>query len=129
MKKLYSYNFITRILFLLLTPTLFRALNFCIYMHSIYWGTITMVVIIWSAAILISHCSDDWVVADLLYGYNSGYSSQRSLFQIKWKKPIIWARILTFVLLHNCIYLFLIRLDSGTIIGIKFEPWFFEYGF
>ena len=38
MKKLYTYNYISRIIFLLVTPTLFRALNFAFIWHSIYWG-------------------------------------------------------------------------------------------
>jgi polyferredoxin len=57
-------------------------------------------------------------------------SSQRSLFQIKWKKPIIWARILNICAFFTTAFIFFfIRLDSGTIIGIKFEPWFLNMDF
>jgi ferredoxin-type protein NapH len=131
MKKLYSFNFITRILFLLLTPTLFRALNFAFIWHSIYWGTITMAVIIWSIAILISplfgRLGCGWIC---FMGTISDLTSQHSLFRIKWKKPVIWIRIFNiFAFFTTAFIFFFIRLDSGTISGIKFEPWFLNMDF
>lgn len=131
MKKLYSYNLITRILFLLLTPTLFRVLNFAFIWHSIYWGTITMVVIIWSVAILISplfgRLGCGWIC---FIGTIQDITSQRSLFQIKWKKPIIWIRILNICAFFTTAFIFFFfRLDSGTISGIKLEPWFLNMDF
>ena len=131
MKKLYSYNFLTRILFLLLTPTLFRALNFAFIWHSIYWGTITMVVIIWGILILISplvgRLGCGWIC---FMGTIQDITGQRSLFHIKWKKPIIWTRILNICAFFTTAFIFFfIRLDSGTITGIRIDPWFLNMDF
>jgi hypothetical protein len=54
MAKLSIYNTISRILFLILTPVFFRVFNFAFIWHSIYWGVITFVVLIWLLFILIS---------------------------------------------------------------------------
>jgi ferredoxin-type protein NapH len=126
MKKLYSFNFLTRILFLLLTPTLFRALNFAFIWHSIYWGAITIVVIIWSVSILISplfgRLGCGWIC---FMGTIQDLTSQHSLFNIKWNKPNIWIRIFNICAFFTTAFIFFfIRLDSGTITGFKFEPWF-----
>ena len=131
MKKLYSYNFITKILFLLVTPTLFRALNFAFIWHSIYWGTITIAVIIWSVVILITplfgRLGCGWIC---FIGTIQDITSQHSLYQIKWKKPIIWTRILNISAFFTTAFVFFfIRLDSGTISGFKFEPWFLNMDF
>jgi polyferredoxin len=125
-KMLYSYNFITRILFLLLTPTLFRALNFAFIWHSIYWGTITMVVLIWGGVILISplfgRIGCGWIC---FMGTIQDFTSQRSLFNIKWKKPILWTRVLNIMAFFTTALIFcFIRLDAGKISGIRFDPWF-----
>ena len=47
MKKLFTYNLLARIVFLILTPIFFKALNFAFIWHSIYWGVVTWVVVIW----------------------------------------------------------------------------------
>lgn len=131
MKKLYSYNFLTRILFLLLTPTLFRALNFAFIWHSIYWGAITIVVIIWSVSILISplfgRLGCGWIC---FMGTIQDLTSQHSLFHIKWNRPNIWIRIFNICAFFSTAFIFFfMRLDSGTITGFKFDPWFLNMDF
>lgn len=131
MKKLYSYNFLTRILFLLLTPTLFRALNFAFIWHSIYWGAITIVVIIWSVSILISplfgRLGCGWIC---FMGTIQDLTSQHSLFHIKWNRPNIWIRIFNICAFFSTTFIFFfMRLDSGTITGFKFDPWFLNMDF
>jgi polyferredoxin len=57
-------------------------------------------------------------------------TSQRSLFHIKWGKTIIWTRILNICLFFTSAFIFFfIRLDSGTITGLKFEPLFLNMDF
>ncbi|NOU19524.1 MAG: 4Fe-4S binding protein [Bacteroidales bacterium] len=131
MKKLYSYNLITRIIFLLLTPTLFRALNFAFIWHSIYWGTITLVVIIWGVIILISplvgRIGCGWIC---FMGTIQDITSQRSIFHIKWKKSIVWIRILNICAFFTTAFIFFfVRLDFGTITGFKFDLWFLDMDF
>ena len=130
MKKLYSYNFLTRIFFLLLTPTLFRALNFAFIWHSIYWRAITIVVIIWSVSILISplfgRLGCGWIC---FMGTIQDFTSQHSLFHIKWNRPDIWIRIFNICAFSTTFIFYCIRLDSGTITGFKFDPWFLNMDF
>jgi polyferredoxin len=90
-----------------------------------------MVVIIWSVAILISplfgRLGCGWIC---FIGTIQDITSQRSLFQIKWKKPIIWIRILNICAFFTTAFIFFFfRLDSGTISGIKLEPWFLNMDF
>ncbi|HVN58297.1 MAG TPA: 4Fe-4S binding protein [Bacteroidales bacterium] len=131
MKKLFTFNLITRILFLLLTPTLFRALNFAFIWHSIYWGTITIVVITWGVIILISpllgRLGCGWIC---FMGTIQDITGQRSLFRIGWKKPLLWIRILNIcAFFTTALIFFFIRLDSGKITGIRFDPWFLNMDF
>jgi polyferredoxin len=90
-----------------------------------------VVVIIWSIVILISpllgRLGCGWIC---FMGTIQDITSQRSLFQIKWKKPIIWTRILNICAFFTTAFIFFfIRLDSGMISGIKFEPWFLNMDF
>jgi ferredoxin-type protein NapH len=131
LKKIYPYNFITRILFLLITPIFFRALNFAFIWHSIYWGAITFVVIIWGTMILISplfgRVGCGWIC---FMGTIQDFASQRSLFHINWKKPVLWARILMISgFFITAFIFFFIRMDSGKISGIQFNPWFLNMDF
>lgn len=131
MNSLYSFSFISRIIFLLLTPIAFRALNFAFIWHSIYWGTITIVVLIWGILILVTplfgRIGCGWIC---FMGTIQDLASRHSLFYIKWRKPILWTRILFLCAFFTTSFIFLFtRLDSGKISGIKFEPWFLNMDF
>lgn len=125
-KNIYFYNYLSRILFLILTPTIFRALNFAFIWHSIYWGVITFVVLIWVFFIIITplvgRIGCGWVC---FMGTIQDYSSEVALFKIKWKKPILWLRILVLIsFFSTSIIFFLINLNSGRIEGLSFNPSF-----
>ncbi len=98
MKSLYSFNFISRLIFLLLTPVLFQLVGIGFIWHSIYWGVITAVVIIWGIFILISplfgRIGCGWFC---FMGTASDFASQHSIIKMKWKKPKIWVRFLIIV--------------------------------
>lgn len=131
MKGLYSYNFIVRILFLLLTPTIFRALNFAFIWHSIYWGVITTVVIIWGLVILLSPLLGRFGCGWICFiGTIQDFTGQRSLFHVKWNKPVAWIRFLNVSgFFISAFVFFFIRLDSGTITGFRIDPWFLTMDF
>jgi ferredoxin-type protein NapH len=131
MKKLYSWNFLTRILFLLLTPTVFRALNFAFIWHSVYWGVITIVVLIWGFLILVSplfgRIGCGWIC---FMGTIQDLTNQHSIFTIKWNKPILWTRIFNICAFFTTAFIFFfVRLDSGSITGFRFEPFFLNMDF
>ncbi|RPH34451.1 MAG: 4Fe-4S binding protein [Bacteroidales bacterium] len=131
MKKLYTYNFISRILFLLLVPTIFRALGFAFIWHSIFFGAITIVVIIWGTIILISpllgRVGCGWIC---FMGTIQDLTSTVSLFKIKWNKPKRWIRVLNILIFFTTAFIFLfIRFDKGLVKGIEFAPWFLDMDF
>jgi len=118
------YNTLTRLFFLLLTPAFFRVFGFAFIWHSIYWGVITFVVLIWILFIAISplfgRIGCGWfcfmgTLPDLTFGY--------SLIKIKRKKPIFWLRfILPIGFFASSFTFFFIRLNNGSIEELKFIP-------
>lgn len=131
MKKLYQFNYLSRILFLLLTPTIFRALNFAFIWHSIYWGVVTFVVLIWGLFILISpllgRVGCGWFC---FMGTIQDYASEVSLIPIKWKKPVLWLRIAWLIAFFSTATIFFfINLNNAKITGITFNPSFLNMDF
>lgn len=128
MKNISFWNTVSRILFLLLTPAFFRWFNFGFIWHSIYWGVLSMVVLIWMVFILFSplvgRIGCGWfcfvgTTQDLAFGY--------SVFKQKKRKPLIWLRlIMPLAFLASSITFFLLRKNGGEIDGFRFEPGFFS---
>jgi len=131
MKRLYFYNYLSRILFLILTPTIFRALNFAFIWHSIYWGAITFVVLIWGFLILISpilgRVGCGWVC---FMGTIQDFTSEVSLIRLKWTKPKLWLRIIWLLAFFTTASIFfLINLNNAKISGITYNPSFLHMDF
>jgi ferredoxin-type protein NapH len=128
MKKIFSFNFISRILFLLLTPVFFQLFAIGFIWHSIYWGVITSVVIIWSVFILISplfgRIGCGWFC---FMGATMDLSGQHSIFKMKWKKPKIWIRFLILVpFFATAVLFYFINKDRGISHGFSFKPLFLK---
>jgi ferredoxin-type protein NapH len=131
MKRLFTYNLISRVIFLLLTPTAFQALNIGFIWHSIYFGAITFVVLMWAAFILLSpligRVGCGWVC---FMGTIQDFASTASVIKIKWNKPKMWIRIFNILIFFTTALVFLfIRFDKGLVEGIKFSPWFLDMDF
>lgn len=126
-KNLSFYNTISRILFLILTPVLFRVFAFGFIWHSIYWGVISFVVLIWMFFVLISpllgRIGCGWfcfmgTIQDLHFG--------NSIFKINQKKPILWLRFLAPIgFLTSSIIFLILNLNNGNVENIRFIPNFF----
>ena len=124
MKSLYSFNFISRLIFLLLTPVFFQAINFGFIWHSFYWGTITFVVMIWAFFILISplvgRVGCGWFC---FIGTVQDLVNDHSIFHNKWKKPNKWIRLLVvFLFFSSALTFFFINIRSGKISSVQFNP-------
>jgi len=127
-KRLSFWNTVSRILFLLLTPAFFRIFNFAFIWHSIYWGVISFVVLIWFFFLLISplfgRIACGWfcfvgTTQDLPFGYG--------LFKLKQRKPKIWLRLIMPIgFFASSLTFFFLRLNNGDIEGFRFEPAFFS---
>lgn len=98
MKKIYSINVITRIVFLLITPIFFQYFALGFIWHSIYWGVITSAVFIWMTFIALSplfgRLGCGWFC---FMGTTFDLSGKQSIFKTKWKKPKIWIRLLIII--------------------------------
>lgn len=107
MKKIYSFNFLIRVLFLLITPVFFQYFALGFIFHSIYWGAITFVVVIWGVLIILSpligRVGCGWFC---FMGTASDLASQHSIFKNKWKKPKLWLRLLSLFLFFSTAILF-----------------------
>jgi ferredoxin-type protein NapH len=129
--KLYLFNSLSMIVFFILAPTIFRALNFAFIWHSIYWGVITVVILIWGLIILISplfgRIGSGWIY---FLGTIQDFTGQQSKLKIKWSKPKIWYRIIITSLFFTSAFTFLvIHLRTGMVTQIRFNPWFFNLDF
>lgn len=127
LKRLSFYNTVSKILFLLLTPVFFRTFNFAFIWHSVYWGVITFVVLIWMIFILISplfgRIGCGWFC---FMGTVQDLNFNNSLFKINQKKPIFGLRLLLPVMFFSSsLTFFFLHLQNGKIESIQFIPNFF----
>ncbi len=98
MKTIFSFNFLSRVIFLLITPVFFQIFAIGFIWHSIYWGVITSVIIIWVGFLIVSpllgRIGCGWFC---FMGTAMDLSSQHSIIKMKWRKPKIWVRFLILV--------------------------------
>jgi len=131
MKKLYSYNFISRIIFLLLTPVFFQYFALGFIWHSIYWGAITSVILIWGVFIIVSpifgRIGCGWFC---FMGAASDLSSQHSIIKMKWRKPKIWIRLLLLIpFFASSILFYFINKERGITHDFAVLPAFLKLDF
>jgi len=131
MKSLYSWNFISKIIFLLLTPAFFQIFAIGFIWHSIYWGVITFVMIIWLIFILISplfgRVGCGWFC---FMGTASDLSSRHSIIKMKWSKPKLLPRLLILVLFFASAITFnILNAQRGITHGFSIEPLFLKPDF
>jgi hypothetical protein len=122
MSRLPQLNLISRLVFLLLTPAFFLALNFAFIWHSIYRGTVTLVVLIWTNFILLSplvgRVGCGWVC---FMGTIQDLASEHALYRIGWRKPLLWLRLVCLVaFLASAFTFFLLHVHTGRIAGSPF---------
>lgn len=131
MKSIFSYNFLFRVIFLLLTPVLFQFVGIGFIWHSIYWGVITVVVIIWTVFILLSplfgRIGCGWFC---FMGTVSDFASQHSLIKMKWRMPKIWVRLLILIpFFVSAILFYFINQEKGITHNFDMHLFFLKNDF
>jgi ferredoxin-type protein NapH len=131
MKKLFSFNLVSRIAFLLLTPVFFQYLAIGFIWHSIYWGVITFVVILWAFFLLISplfgRIGCGWLC---FMGAAMDLAGERSLIKMKWNKPKIWVGGLILIpFFASAIAFYFINAKSGIAHHFAVQPSFLKLDF
>jgi len=98
MKHLYSFNFLSRFIFLLLTPIFFQYFALGFIWHSIYWGVITFVLMIWAGFIILSplvgRIGCGWFC---FMGTVSDFAGAHAFRTSKQKRPNVWLRLPPFI--------------------------------
>lgn len=95
MTKIFTLNAVSRILFLLITPIFFQFFGIGFIWHSIYWGVITAVMLIWGIFIVISPLFGRFGCGWFCFmGTINDLSSQTSLRTVPWKKPKIVVKMI-----------------------------------
>jgi len=98
MKSIYSLNFLSRFIFLIITPIFFQYFALGFIWHSIYWGVITFVMMIWMAFILLSplfgRIGCGWFC---FMGTVTDFGGSQAFHKTNWRKPKIWTRILILI--------------------------------
>lgn len=115
----------------MLTPAIFRALNFAFVWHSIYWGVITWVVMIWGFLVLLSplvgRVGCGWLC---FFGTWQDLSSERSFLKTRWHRPVIWTRVVMIVAFFaTSLTFFFIHIKSGMITHVQVNLGFLNMDF
>lgn len=131
MKKIYSFNFLVRVIFLLITPVFFQYFALGFIFHSVFWGVITFVVVVWGALIVLSpllgRVGCGWFC---FMGTASDLASQHSIFKNKWKKPKLWLRLLSlFLFFSTAIMFYFLNTTKGLTHDFEFIPGFVKLSF
>lgn len=131
MNKIFSFNFISRVFFLLLTPVFFQFFAFGFIWHSIYWGVITTVMLVWLGFIIISpvfgRIGCGWFC---FMGTTIDMAGKHSIYKTKWKRPKIWVRLLLLApFFISSITFFFLNYQQGIAHNFSIIPDFLKLDF
>ncbi len=131
MKKIYSFNFLSRVVFLLITPVFFQFFAFGFIWHSIYWGVITAVLLIWLGFILLSplfgRIGCGWFC---FMGSTIDLAGKHAIFKSSRKKPKLFVRLLILIpFFASSISLYFYNVQQGTAHNFEIDPGFLKLDF
>lgn len=130
-KQLYSYNFLSRFVFLLITPVFFQFFALGFIWHSIYWGVITLVMLIWGlfilSSFLVGRVGCGWFCfMGTTYDCVGTFHSKKA----KWSKPILWVRLLVFTgFIISAFTFYILNTQKGIAHGFELSPLFLKLNF
>ena len=125
---IYTLNHISRIFFLLLTPAFFQFLALGFLWHSIYWGVTTLVLLLWICLLLVTpvfgRIGCGWFC---FMGTLNDLAGQVSVIKNKWKKPLLWLRIIVSAgFFSSAFTFFAVNLNKGITHNFAFIPFFLK---
>ena len=127
-KRIYSLNYLSRFIFLLMTPVFFQYFALGFIWHSIYWGVITLVLLIWMFFILSSLLSGTvgcgwFCFVGTTYDCVGALHSKKT----KWRKPILCLRLLLFLsFIISAFTFYFLNLKQGKAHGFEVKPFFIK---
>jgi len=124
MKRLYSLNFLSRFVFLLLTPIFFQYFALGFIWHSIYWGVITFVLMIWAGFIILSplvgRIGCGWFC---FMGTVTDFTGAHAFRTSKQKHPNIWLRLPPFIAFFaSSIFFYFMNYEQGVTHNFEVIP-------
>lgn len=106
-KRIFSLNYLSRLVFLLITPVFFQYFALGFIWHSIYWGVITFVLMLWLVLIFLSplfgRVGCGWFC---FMGTVQDFAGKYVFCQRERKKSLTWLRILTIVGMFGSAFIF-----------------------
>jgi ferredoxin-type protein NapH len=129
-KTLYRLNLFARLTALVLSAAFFQYLCFAFIWHSLYWGTVTFVLLLWLAFIIISpllgRIGCGWVC---FIGTLQDLMTQYAVIHVKRHRPMRILRITTAVLFLASVAPFMyLNVQRGLIAGVRFNLFLFSPG-
>lgn len=124
--RIFSLNYLSRLIFLLITPVFFQYFALGFIWHSIYWGVITFVFAIWLVFILISpffgRIGCGWFC---FMGTVQDFAGKYAFRQQGRKKTLVWLRISAILGMFGSAFIFYF-LNKGKGITHNFS---IDFGF
>jgi polyferredoxin len=125
-KKLHTFNFLSRFIFLMITPVFFQFFALGVIWHSIYWGVITWVMLIWGMCILLSplfgRIGCGWFC---FMGTTIDLAGKYSFHHTRWKKPRVWVRLLILIpFFVSAFSFYFLNKERGLTHGFEVNPGF-----
>ena len=110
--------------FLFLTPTMVLYLAYAFLWHSMFWGAITVVVLVWDLLVLVTplfgRIGCGWFCA---FGTIQDLAAPFAFYELKQKKPFQWLRLLQLAaFVGTGVAFYFMRLNRGAISGVAFAP-------
>lgn len=124
MKHYYSFNFLSRFFFLLLTPVFFQYFALGFIWHSIYWGVISFVLMIWIGFIILSpligRIGCGWFC---FMGTVTDFAGSHAFRESKQKRPKMWLRLFSFIAFFtSAITFYLLNKERGLTHNFEIIP-------
>jgi len=130
-ERLYSLNFLSRFIFLIITPVFFQFFGLGFIWHSIYWGVITLTMLIWGLFIVITPLFGR-VGCGWFCFMGTTYDSVGMIRskKTKYRRPLLWLRLLVSLsFIFSALAFYIINSEQGITNGFEVKLFFLKANF